>query len=424
MSNFGNQIVYGDPSWYQGWSSPYYRESHVRWRERCRLFVEEHILPNVSDWESQREIPRSLAQECARMGLLPCVAGSNAYRFIRSENIKAPDDYDYFHELIFIDELARCASGGVLWGLIEGLQIGLPPVLNFGTQKLKDLIAEDCLLGKSVICLCITEPTAGSDVSGIRTSAVRDDVNQCYIVNGEKKFITAGIFSDFFTVAVKTGDTSVSLLLLDKGMKGLKRRRMDCQGVWSSGTTFIELNDVRVPFDRLIGQEGNGLKMIYTNFNHERIGFVIQANRFARVCLEESIKYALKRKTFGKPLIEHEVIRWKIAEMTRQIESCHCWLESVVHQMNVMSPEEGAVVLAGPISLLKAHSTKIFEYCAREASQIFGGNSYSRSGIGEKIERLYRDVRAYAIPGGSEEILLDLGVRQAVKRTKSTQSRM
>ena len=192
---------------------------------------------------------------------------------------------------------------------------------------------------------------------------------------------------------------------------------MDCQGVWSSGTTFIEFENVEVPFANLIGKEGEGFKYIMKNFNHERWGFVVQANRFARVCLEESIKHAMKRKTFGKALINHEVIRWKIAEMARQVESTHAWLENITHQLNSFkSYEEAMTVLAGPISLMKAHSTKVFEYCAREASQIFGGAAYTRSGIGEKVERLYRDVRAYAIPGGSEEILLDLGVRQAVKR--------
>ena len=424
--SFGEQVTYGDPNWYQGWHSPYYKQTHEEWRSKCRAFVDTHISPFVTEWEANKEIPRSVAVACGKEGLLPCVAGKNAYEFIKSKQL-APRDFDYFHELIFVDELARCASGGALWGLIEGLQIGLPPVLNFGSKYLQDLIADDCLVGKKSICLCITEPTAGSDVAGMRTSAVRDESKKCFIVNGEKKFITGGIFADYFTVAVKTGEKSYSLLLLDKDMKGLKRRRMDCQGVLSSGTTFIELNDVEVPYDRLIGKEGAGLKMIYTNFNHERVTLVIQANRFARVCLEESIKYAMKRKTFGKALIEHEVIRWKIAEMSRQIEACHAWIESIVHQMNCMSPDEAAAMLGGPIGILKAHSTKVFEYCAREASQIFGGNGYCKTGVGEKIERLYREVRAYSTPGGSEEILLDLGTRQAIKRMKSlqvTQSRL
>mmetsp|Transcript_10344 Transcript_10344/g.10245 ORF Transcript_10344/g.10245 Transcript_10344/m.10245 type:complete len:160 (-) Transcript_10344:50-529(-) len=155
------------------------------------------------------------------------------------------------------------------------------------------------------------------------------------------------------------------------------------------------------------------------NFNHERWGFVAQAARLSRVLYEESFKYAQKRRTFGKTLMEHPVIRWKLAEMARQIEGVQYWLESVTHQMNVMPWGESMTALGGTLALMKAHSTKVFEYCAREAAQVFGGNAYTRSGLGEKVERLYRDVRAYAIPGGSEEILLDLGIRQADRLYKS-----
>jgi alkylation response protein AidB-like acyl-CoA dehydrogenase len=413
----GDQVTYCDPAWYQGAVSPHYSASHVEWRKKCREFVESAVIPFVSEWESEKAIPRSVAAACAREGLLQCVVGKGAYDLVASEGIRPPAGFDYFHELVFIDELARCASGGVLWGLIEGLQIGLPPVINFGSDYLKRLVATDCLMGQSAICLCITEPTAGSDVAAIRTLAEPDGKGN-YVVTGEKKWITNGIFADWFTVAVRA-PAGISLIMIHKDMPGVRTRRMDCQGVWSSGTTFVEFDGVIVPGANLIGKEGEGFKYIMKNFNHERWGFVAQANRFARVCLEESLKYAMKRKTFGKPLIDHEVIRWKIAEMARQVESTHAWLETVTHQMNSLPYEQAMTVLAGPISLMKAHSTKVFEYCAREASQIFGGNSYTRSGLGEKIERLYRDVRAYAIPGGSEEILLDLGVRQAIKRMNS-----
>jgi alkylation response protein AidB-like acyl-CoA dehydrogenase len=127
------------------------------------------------------------------------------------------------------------------------------------------------------------------------------------------------------------------------------------------------------------------------------------------------MRYAFKRKTFGKLLIEHPVIRLKLAHMARQVEATHAQLEAITYQMSVMTYQEQSKVLGGPIALLKAQSTTVFEYCAREASQIFGGLSYTRGGQGEKVERLYREVRAYAIPAGSEEIMLDLGVRQATK---------
>jgi len=138
-------------------------------------------------------------------------------------------------------------------------------------------------------------------------------------------------------------------------------------------------------------------------------------NRFSRVCLEEALRFANKRKTFGKTLIQHPVIRWKIAEMARLTEATHAWLEQITYQMNTMGKMEASLKLGGHTALLKVQCTKVFEYCAREAAQVFGGLGYTRGGQGEKVERLNREVRAMAVPGGSEEIMLDLGVRQASK---------
>lgn len=417
MVSFGDGAPYGDPSWYNdSYHSPYYKQTHKDWRKRCRDFVEEHIIPNVNEWEVKKAIPKDTYKECYKAGLLPAVVGatSGAYDLVPAN---APEDFDYFHELIFIDELARCASGGVLWGLIEGLQIGLPPVLNFGSPEMRNRVAPACLKGEKIICLNITEPTAGSDVANIKTTAKRDGDH--YIVSGNKKWITNGIFADYFTVAVRTGKKGmggVSMLLLERdSMPGITTTRMDCQGVWPSGTTYVEFDNVRVPVTNLIGEENKGFGVIMKNFNHERWGFVVQANRFSRVLLEESWNYSLKRSTFGKKLAEHPVIRWKLAEMARQVESTHHWLESLTLQLCNMDKDLAMASLGGPIALAKAHSSKVMEYCAREARQIFGGNGYTRTGLGAKVERLYRDVGAYAVPGGSEEILLDLSVRQANK---------
>jgi alkylation response protein AidB-like acyl-CoA dehydrogenase len=215
--------------------------------------------------------------------------------------------------------------------------------------------------------------------------------------------------SDYFTTAVRTSDkgmNGISVLLIERSFGGVSTRRMDCQGVWSSGTTYITFEDVKVPVENLIGKENQGFKVIMTNFNHERIGIIIQAVRFSRVCYEESVKYANKRRTFGQKLINHAVIRMKLAQMARQIEATYSWLESLIYQCQMMSDTEAMLKLGGAIAGCKAQSTLTFEFCAREASQIFGGLSYSRGGQGAKVERLYRDVRAYAIPGGSEVSVL------------------
>jgi len=220
---------------------------------------------------------------------------------------------------------------------------------------------------------------------------------------------------------VRTGGEGmggISLLLLERGMEGVTTRHMPCSGMWASGTSYVTFEDVRVPVENLIGEENKGFKCIMYNFNHERWGFVVQANRFARCCFEEAFTYAHKRKTFGKRLIDHPVIRAKLAHMTRQIEATHAWLESCSQQLKVMRKEEANVKMGGPIALLKAQASQTMEFCAREASQIFGGLAYTRGGQGEKVERLYREVRAYAIPAGSEEIMLDLGVRQAMRFAK------
>lgn len=417
---FGELIPFGDPYWYQDWYSPYYQDSHRKLRAYTRAFVEKEVMPFCFEWDESKQIPKALFVKAAEAGLLQSIAGSpwpKEYAFKPPCGI-VPEEWDQFHEFIVCDELARCGSGGVLWGLIGGLGIGLPPILHFGSEEMKRRIVPDCLSGKKFICLAITEPHAGSDVANIKCEAKKTPDGKHYIVNGEKKWITNGTFADYFTVACRTGGegmNGVSLILVERTMAGVSTRHMQCSGVWASGTSYITFEDVKVPVENVIGKENKGFKAIMYNFNHERMGIAIQSTRFARVCLEESIKYAHKRKTFGKKLIDHPVIRNKIAHMARKVEATHSWMETLIYQTTRMPSEMQMLKLGGPIALLKAQSTQTFEYCAREAAQIFGGLSYSRGGQGEKVERLYREVRAYAIPGGSEEIMLDLGIRQSIK---------
>ncbi|CAG8446654.1 2238_t:CDS:2 [Acaulospora colombiana] len=418
---YGDLVPFGDPYWYQDFYSPYYNETHRRIRAAVRQFVETEIMPYAFEWDEAKKIPKELYIKAAKAGILPGVCGApwpTKYAQYPPAGGVKPEEFDHFHEFVVTDELARCGSGGILWGLTGGLGIGLPPILKFASEELKDRIAPGCCSGEKNICLAITEPYAGSDVANLKTEAKLSDDGEHYIVNGEKKWITNGVFADYFTTAVRTGGPGmggVSLLLIERTRPGVKTRQMQCTGVWASGTAYITFEDVKVPKSNLIGKENSGFKYIMFNFNHERMGISIQATRFARVCYEESMKYAHKRKTFGKKLVEHPVIRNKLAHMARQIEATHAWMESLIHQTNYLSGNEAMTRLGGPIALLKAQSTQTFEYCAREAAQIFGGLSYTRGGQGEKVERLYREVRAYAIPGGSEEIMLDLGIRQSLK---------
>ena len=171
-----------------------------------------------------------------------------------------------------------------------------------------------------------------------------------------------------------------------------------------------DLEDVAVPVENRIGEEGAGFKIILENFNHERFAIAAHALRSARLCIQESVRYARQRKTFGKRLIDHQVIRFKIAEMAMRVESTFAYEEQIAYQMAQKTPNSQ---MGGPVALLKVMASRTFEFCAREASQIFGGSSYVREGQGAVIERLYREVRGTAIYGGSEEIMLDLAMKQA-----------
>lgn len=420
---FSEGLDYMEPAWYGRLHSPYYNDSHRKYRHLVRKFVDEEISPYAHEWDEKYFLPKELFKRCFQWGLLPGVVGPPWPEKYAGKCVV--DNFDSFHELILVDEISRCGAGGVIWGLIEGLQIGLPPILNFASDYLKDKVVADCLRGEKFVCLCISEPQTGSDVASLFTTARKEGDH--YVVNGEKKWITNGTFADYFTVAVRTGGpghNGISFLLIERNMPGVSTRHMKCMGVWSSGTAYVTFEDVKVPACNLIGQENQGFKYIMYNFNHERWGFCVQATRLARVCTEEAFKYANKRETFGKKLMDHQMIRGKFAEMFRMIESCSTWVESMTYQMNVMTKKQQNEVLGGQIALMKVHCTKTMEFCAREAAQIFGGASYVRGGVGEKIERLYREVRAYAIPGGSEEVLMDFAVRQTVKASMEKKSKL
>tara|TARA_B110000305_G_scaffold187184_1_gene208538 strand:+ start:1066 stop:2199 length:1134 start_codon:yes stop_codon:yes gene_type:complete len=342
------------PSWYGKFNSPYYTASHVAFRAKVRDFVEREIFPHTHHWDEKKSLPLDLYKKTYEAGILPGVVGAPwAGGLGHKLSIQPPENFDYFHELIILDEFGRCGSGGVLWGLLEGVHIGLPPVLNFGSEDLRYRVGLPVLKGEGTICLCITEPYAGSDVgkyyfpfttfrrliarsrltlsfyrlsANIRCAATKSACGTYYTVTGEKKWITNGVWADFFTVAVRTGGPGmggISLLVIEKTFKGVECKRMDCMGVWASGTSFVTFDEVKVPIANLIGKENAGFGYVMHNFNHERWGFVVQANRFARVCYEEAFLYAHKRRTFGKKLIEHPVIRAKLADMIRQIDATH-----------------------------------------------------------------------------------------------------
>lgn len=264
---FGEMVPYGDPSWYQEWHSVYFKESHRKFRAALRAWVETEIMPNCHAWSEANNMPAEVRRKAYEAGWLPGVLGLPWPTALVGDHIAGgvkPEEWDAFHELILHDEVARCGSGGVTMGLSIGLSIALPPVMLFGPQWMQDKVCKPCLRGEKVICLAITEPGAGSDVAGLATVANKTPDGKFYVLNGEKKFITHGVFADFFLVAARTGSKGqggLSLLLVEKGV-GVTTRLMHCQGMWASGTSYVAFEDVMVPVENLVGKENEGFKCV------------------------------------------------------------------------------------------------------------------------------------------------------------------
>lgn len=371
-------------------------DEHRAWRDSLRRFFDTHVIPFANDWDEQGQIPDDLWLKAADVGLL---------------GLGYPEEYggttqgiDIWHKNIVNEEMARVGVGGVGATLmVHG--IGLPPVINFGREELKQEIAPAVLAGKKRISLAITEPGGGSDVAQLITTARREGDH--YIVNGSKTYITGGMRANWFTTAVRTGGdgaAGVSTLLIPADSPGVERTALDQkQGWWCSDTATIYFDDVKVPVENLLGQENQGFKVIMNNFNTERMAMSSSMDGFARVCLEEAVAWAQERKTFGKRLADHQVIRHKIAEMLRHIHATNAYIQMVSRQIDLGNEDAAA------IALLKVQSSNTMEFCAREAMQILGGAGYMR---GNRVERIYREVRVNAIGGGSEEIMRDLAARQ------------
>ena len=375
--------------------SPYYDETHEALAQSVRRFVAREVAPHIDRWEAEGELPRELHKKAAAAGIL---------------GLRYPEEYgghsegfDIFHGLTQTEELSSVGAGGLGASLMTH-GIGLPPILALGSDAMKRAVAPPVLAGDKIIALGITEPSGGSDVANLKTTARR--AGNHYIVNGSKMFITSGMRADYLTAAVRTGGDGargVSLLLIDMASKGVSRTRLDKMGWRCSDTAAIHFDDVEVPLENLMGAANAGFIGIMRNFNSERLGMAMGCCAFARVCLKEAADWAVQRETFGKPLIKHQSIRIKLADMARQIGTTQAWVDLCAWQV-----QQGRDQPAD-FAMLKVQATRMLESVAREAAQVLGGASYI---TGSKVERIYREVRVNAIGGGSEEIMLDLAGRQ------------
>ncbi|KIX08783.1 uncharacterized protein Z518_03440 [Rhinocladiella mackenziei CBS 650.93] len=421
-------IPFAEPSYLRGLPSPYFRETHLNFQKRCRAFLEKHFLPYALEWETAGTVPEHVWTTFNQHNmLLPNLNSPLPVKWLKRLGINdilgvSVEEWDYLHTAIWVDERARTGISGPGSSLSPGFAYAIPPILNFGSQALQEKFLPELLPGHARACIAITEPQAGSDVANIQTTAIKSADGKYFIINGEKKWITNAIWSDYATMAVRTGGpgpSGISLVVVPlKNSPGVTMRRLQVSGQQAGGTTYIILDDVKVPVENLVGKEGEGMKYIMTNFNHERLLIAMGVTRQARVALSTAVEYAMKREAFGKTLMDQPVVRHRLAKAGADLETLQSWIYEFVYQLNHMTKKEADVKLGGPTALLKAKAGMVFNECAQTAVLIFGGNGYTRTGQGELVEKIYRDVMGARIPGGSEDVMLDLSIRQLVKNYK------
>ena len=405
-------------------------EDIVLIEDAARKFIQAEVAPHLNAWEEAGEFPRGLYRRAAEMGWLgmgyPAEFGGT------------PSPWKLRNALTIT--LARAGGSGGLMASLFSHNIGLPPVVRHGSAELQREVIPDVLAGRQIAALAITEPGGGTDVSALKTTARRDGDE--YVVDGEKIFITSGMRADWFTVAVRTdlknkGPMGISMLMVPGDAAGLSRSHLKKMGWLCSDTAQLRFDGVRVPARYLVGNEGEGFKMILTNFNGERLSMAAMALGFSEACYDEALSWAQQRKTFGMALVDHQVIRHKLMDMKMRIESTRAWLHAVSARADAvaMAPSPGSARLpegvrsslgrpgvrpagdksakgaewVAQVCLLKNHATQTMQFCADQGVQILGGMGYMR---GTACERIYREVKVMMIGGGAEEIMKELASRQ------------
>ncbi|MBF0117834.1 MAG: acyl-CoA dehydrogenase family protein [Desulfobacterales bacterium] len=368
----------------------YFQKSHNMVRKAVKEFISKEVLPNIEEWEEAGEFPKEIYKKASDVGIL---------------GIGFPEDLggtpgDIFFQIAVIEELMRSGSGGFAASL-GSLNIALPPILKVGTKEQKEKFIKPVLSGEKIAALAITEPSGGSDVANIQTTAVREKDH--YIVNGSKTFITSGCRADQITCAVRTGGPGahgISLLVIESKTPGYSvSDKLKKTGWWASDTAQIFFDNCKVPVGNLIGEENQGFYGIMANFQSERLQLCVMANMTAALALEEALKYAKQREAFGKKLTGFQVTRHKLVDMATLVEASREFTYRVAAKI------DAGIDQIKEISMAKNFACNISDKVTYDAVQIFGGYGFMR---GYLVERLYRDNRILSIGGGTSEIMKEI----------------
>lgn len=377
--------------------SYYFSEEHELFRQSLRSFFKKEVIPFIDQWEEDRRIPKEVWKKMGDMGFL---------------GLSYPEEFggsnlDFFYDVIFCEEIAKVFSGGFAITQAVVQYMSGPYILKYGSQQLKEKYLPGIIAGETISCIGISEPTAGSDVANIKTTAVLDGNH--YVVNGSKTFITNAVYGDFVVCVVKTdpkaGPDGVSLLIVDLDHKGVSRTKLKKLGWHASDTAELAFDNVKVPKENLIGDEGKGFYYLMGGLQVERLAGAIMGYAASEAAMQYTLQYMAERSAFGRPINKFQVLRHRMAQLASEIESCK---QFVLHCCRLNNDSRYAVK---ECSMAKLLATELSDKTMTQCLQSFGGYGYIED---FKIARMFRDSRIGTIGGGTSEIMREIIAKMVI----------
>ena len=378
-----------------------YDEDHDLFRQTVRGFFADRVVPHTQAWDEAGLVDRELFVEAGKLGLL-------AFQAPEAHGGMGIDDFRFNAIMVEESQYAVASSAGL--GLSLHTDIVLPYFTEQANEEQQARWLPGIVSGESITAVAMTEPGAGSDLAGIRTTAVRDGDH--YVVNGSKTFITNGINADLIVVAVKTDPTArhtgMSLLVVEEGMEGFTRgRNLHKIGLHGQDTAELHFDDVRVPVANRLGEEGQGFSYLTGNLAQERLSIAIAGVAAARSALDHTLRYVKEREAFGRPIARFQNTQFVLAEIATEVEVTEHYIDQAIEAHN------RGELTATDASMAKWWATELQKRVTDRCLQLFGGYGYVTE---YPIARLYADARITTIYGGTTEIMKhiiakDLGLR-------------
>jgi len=371
--------------------SLYFTEEHEFFRKSFQDFLKKEVVPHIDTWEQTGTIDRFIWEKFGEMGYFG-LATPEAYGGM---------DLDIFYTIIFIEELQKINSGGFAAAIWAHEYLAMTHLNKEANEAQKQKYLVPSVTGEKIGCLCITEPFGGSDVGGMRTTAVKK--GDTYIINGSKTFITNGVYSDYLIVAAKTspelGNKGISIFVMDRDLPGISATKLDKLGWRASDTAEIAFDNVVIPAENLMGEENLGFPYIMQHFALERLIMGVNAHARSEWALDYAIGYMKERTAFGKPISKFQALRHKVADLASEVE-----MVKTFNYVTAKRLDDGEYVVK-EATMSKLLSTKIADQVAYDCVQLLGGYGYMEE---YPLARNLRDSRLGPIGGGTSEILREI----------------